>query len=437
MSYKILSLDGGGSWALVQAKVLHDLYGDISGHQLLRKFDMAISNSGGSLVLACLCNDMKLGDIASVFLVEADRRKVFSALPFWKKITRIFDIGPKYSAEKKLPGLREVLTAHDKRYQSNKNLFPIVDTPLEQLPEIIGKKDLQIVIASFDYYRQRANFLRSNLRSLTNDFNRKSIFSVTLGHAIHASSNAPVNYFDDPASVLQTFVNNLLKNGKAESRKTALWDGGVSGFNNPVLAGLVEAHTNFPAIPFNEYRILSLGTGTGSGVVINDFGDSSDDEKRMIYNKNKGNPLAKTDVSTSLAKDVAKLAKSILADPPDSATFIAYAMMHPELHNQGLLVRINPCINPVINNKQWYVAPNVYSNKADDFERLIKMDMDAVEQKDVDLIATLCTNFIVDDPNALFVPNQFIRGDENSDKKLGYGSYREAKARWKAIEPPI
>ena len=60
MSYKILSLDGGGSWALVQARVLIDIYGDISGHELLRQFDMAIANSGGSLVLACLCNDMKI-----------------------------------------------------------------------------------------------------------------------------------------------------------------------------------------------------------------------------------------------------------------------------------------------------------------------------------------------------------------------------------------
>jgi len=58
MAFKILSLDGGGSWALIQARVLLDIYGDISGHKILKKFDLAIANSGGSLVLACLCNDM-------------------------------------------------------------------------------------------------------------------------------------------------------------------------------------------------------------------------------------------------------------------------------------------------------------------------------------------------------------------------------------------
>jgi len=42
MSYKILSLDDGGSWALVQARVLIDIYGDTNGHELLHQFDMAI-----------------------------------------------------------------------------------------------------------------------------------------------------------------------------------------------------------------------------------------------------------------------------------------------------------------------------------------------------------------------------------------------------------
>ena len=42
MSYKILSLDGGGSWALIQARILQDIYGDIKGHELLKKFDLVL-----------------------------------------------------------------------------------------------------------------------------------------------------------------------------------------------------------------------------------------------------------------------------------------------------------------------------------------------------------------------------------------------------------
>src|ERR1044071_5572882 len=110
MSYKILSRDGGGSWALIQARVLKDIYSDISGHELLRQFDLAIGNSGGSLVLACLCNDMKLSEIINVFEDENQRKQVFSPPTFFEKFKfqdvaalfrKITGIGPKYSAARK------------------------------------------------------------------------------------------------------------------------------------------------------------------------------------------------------------------------------------------------------------------------------------------------------------------------------------------------
>ena len=42
MSYKILSLDGGGAWALIQVKALQKIYGaDTNGHAVLSRFDMA------------------------------------------------------------------------------------------------------------------------------------------------------------------------------------------------------------------------------------------------------------------------------------------------------------------------------------------------------------------------------------------------------------
>ena len=130
MSYKILSLDGGGSWALIQARVLKDIYGDINGHALLQQFDMAISNSGGSLVLACLCNDMKLSEIIHVFEDENQRKQVFSPLTFFEKFRKqdiialfrkILGFGPKYNTERKLKGLINVLTNNDHLYKEKKN----------------------------------------------------------------------------------------------------------------------------------------------------------------------------------------------------------------------------------------------------------------------------------------------------------------------------
>ncbi len=85
MSYKILSLDGGGTWVLIQACILQDIYGDINGHEILKKFDMVIANSGGSLVLAALCNDMKPSKIVAVFRNQSERGKIFPRLKFYER----------------------------------------------------------------------------------------------------------------------------------------------------------------------------------------------------------------------------------------------------------------------------------------------------------------------------------------------------------------
>ena len=51
MTHKILSLDGGGAWAMLQAMALGDLFGDRPGWEILAQFDLAVANSGGSIVL--------------------------------------------------------------------------------------------------------------------------------------------------------------------------------------------------------------------------------------------------------------------------------------------------------------------------------------------------------------------------------------------------
>jgi hypothetical protein len=49
MPYRILSLDGGGAWALIQVRTLMTLYGEsTSGHEALRNFDLAAGNSGAA-----------------------------------------------------------------------------------------------------------------------------------------------------------------------------------------------------------------------------------------------------------------------------------------------------------------------------------------------------------------------------------------------------
>ncbi len=439
MSYKILSLDGGGSWAMIQARVLKDIYGDINGHALLKQFDMAISNSGGSLVLACLCNDMKLSETISVFEDEKLRKQVFSKLSFLEELNphdsmallrKLFGIGPKYNTERKLKGLIKVLGDKDHLFKEGKIKQPIIQTTMNELPGIIGKPDLQIVIAGFDYLHERVSFFRSNMLSNTDRFTPK-YFAMPLGHAIHASSNAPVNYFD-AAAVTKPFIRKPKPDfkDKTYSMTSWYWDGAVAGFNNPVLAGLIEAMTN-GIIP-KDCCILSLGTGTGSKAILSDKITSSDPADQLVCGVNKNNKLV--DISSSFAffKDIKKMATSILADPPDSATFIAYSIIDPSLSNNANLIRINPCYSPVINKTtNLYEVPQVYMNDKDPINKLlnlIELDMDAVENPEVKLIIDLCNKFVTD--NQICLANQLIRGDGSADY-LGHLTYVEAKEKWK------
>lgn len=442
MDYKILSLDGGGSWSIIQARVLLDIYGDINGHALLRQFDMVIANSGGSLVLACLCHDMKISEIIEVFNQNGKRKKVFSSLTYfeniWYKILRkLLPIGPQYSTTRKLQGIREVLSGYQSANPINHTQKrPIIDQYLDELPKLIGcnenGKDLQIIVAAFDYFRQRVSFFRSNDKSNTDRFSNDPFFRITLGHAVHASSTAPVNYFDNPAEV-ELCVQTTGKNApNIHSRPSWYWDGAVAGFNNPVLAGLVEAITN-NAVK-DDIKILSLGTGISRKACLTGYHHSSDPCARELYNVNKNNPLVNDKPTSSFLSDVIAISKSILSDPPDSATFIAYSFLDPSLDSKKTnLVRINPYIAPVLENGK-YEYPKGY-NKDDaehrEFLQLMKLPMDATEDEEVALINSLCSKFI-NDNEAYAVPNQLIRGNAGG-KQLGHENYRAAKQRWLEI----
>lgn len=434
MPYHILSLDGGGSWALIQARVLRDIYGNIRGHELLRKFDMAIANSGGSLVLACLCNNMSLDEIVGVFENEKLRKKVFSSLSTKEKISQNFislfrnmlKIGPKYHTDRKRSGLLEVLASFDPQFKQYDGK-PLVSLPMRELPALIGR-EIDLLIVGFDYFRERASFFRSNAGSNTDRFALNSdgsrrFYDVSLLDAIHASSNAPLNYFDRPAKVITQLLGS-----KEKAREQWYWDGAVSGFNNPVLAGLVEALTNGRGRTADDYRILSLGTGLTRKAVITDYEHSGNPKEEEIWNKNKKNEWVVAERESQFLQDVPKMASSILSDPPDSATFIAYSILEPSLKAGAPIVRINPCLSPELSSDNFYRPMQAYKNSDKKFSAIMELDMDAVENEEVDLIKDLCSRFITPAAGNTPIPNQFIRGDAGNG--LGYGTYQEAKAAW-------
>ena len=385
--YKILSLDGGGAWALIQAQTLLNLYGDIPGREILRKFDLVAATSGGSLVAGALAVGMKPTEVFELFDNEDYRRKVFVDKAF-AFVSRILGIGPRYITEKKLSGLREIL-ANGSKCKING------DAPLNGLKFDPNEKFPHFLITAFDYDRQRAVFFRSDENSKAgSDPGRYK--PARLAEALHASSNAPVNYFDGPAQ---------FDNPDFAGRR--FWDGGTAGLNNPVLAGVMEAVAN-NEVPAN-IRVMSIGTGS---VML------------PVENSSVHPPLAISRTSSGLFTDIKKLATTIVDDPPDTATYEAYRILHGGLEGNPdniRVVRFNPLIQPRRKSGQW-VLPGTLDYK--EFELLVKMDMDAVKQDEVDLIKQFCDLWIKGDVN-----NQPVQVGSYDDMscKIGQPTFKEAR----------
>ena len=271
-----------------------------------------------------------------------------------------------------------------------------------QTPRPAGGAPLQIVIPAYDYDRNRARFFRSNPNSASAS---GASSSATIAQAVHASSTAPVIYFDEPA--------DLGSLGR-------FWDGGVTSYDNPVLAGLTEAIANGA----EAKHIFVLSLGTASAIL----------PLRGIYPA-ESDVLVREVPESDLLNDLKTLATSILADPPDAATFTAYLMMQhgldtpPDLLRQ---VRLNPLIQPVLHNGRWDfpngfrtntlgLAPEVM------FERLVKLDMDAMNEADVKLIRELGRLCI----GGAEITNQAIRASSDTfAPQIGFGNFADAKARW-------
>src|SRR5260370_179880 len=95
MTYRILTLDGGGSSALLQAMALKALAGDLPGRQILGQFDLAVANSGGSIVLGALIKDLKPTDIVALFRDAAQRGRIFKPLFLKGFVDEKLGVGPK------------------------------------------------------------------------------------------------------------------------------------------------------------------------------------------------------------------------------------------------------------------------------------------------------------------------------------------------------
>jgi hypothetical protein len=395
MNYRILSLDGGGTWALIQVKALIALYGESAGgRDVLGDFDLVAANSGGSIVLGGLVEGLQLGDLLDLFQDQSRRESVFSPThSFGDRVLHdITGLGPKYSAENKLPALQNALPA--------KGIMPL-DRAAAGARRPGSSEDVHLLIVGFDYDRNRAAFFRSSEASGI-AWGSGETADVTLAEAIHASTNAPVNYFDAPAAF--------------PDRPGRYWDGAISGCNNPVLAAVTEAIVKGQD-PLN-LAVLSMGTAS---VAL-----------PWPQPGQQPSPYVQQVVDPGAVTDLRKLATSILDDPPDIATFLAHVITgggmglnKPPANSR--IVRLSPLISPVKDGSTWR-APG--SMSAAQFTYLAKLDMDAVEQSQVDAISKYADLWLQG-----VAPNQPLRmNGDTLDPELGQTTFQAAIAAWNAIK---
>lgn len=392
--FRILSLDGGGSWALIQVMALQALYTEnATGHNILKDFDLVAANSGGSITLGGLIEDLSLKTLLdSYFLDETKRKHIFSPVPPLENIEnglyKLVHLAPRYSTAAKLTALQQLLP----HFGSTK-----IATIPGRIAQAVGRSP-HFVIFGFDYDRCRAAFFRSNLKSPAGS--GTAPLNPTLAEAINASSTAPVKFFDAPAEI-------------GDRR---YWDGAIAGYNNPVLGAVVEALAGH--VTPEDVQVLSIGTGSVRRPIL---------QKGQV---NDSGVMQMPQTSTPI-NDLEELAGSIIDDPPDAATFIAHIALRQPLPDpnksepvSGSIIRMSPMVQPVQRSDGSWGPPVGLS--VQEFNDVAKIEMDAVEQAEVLKIQNLANQWINDR-----VVNQAIRANpDNFHTEMGQGTFSGAKEAW-------
>jgi hypothetical protein len=336
-------------------------------------------------------------DIAALYQAEANRKRIF--------VTRGPNAVPAWKADEKLAGLTAIIDAG--------LAVPLAGVSLAEAKARIPGRAPALIITGFDVDRRRATLFRSDATSLQDE---AVPFTPSLAGAVHASTNAPVVYFDGPA-----VVANLARPGT--SRR--YWDGAIGGNNNPVLVGVMEAMA--AGIDPQEIAALSLGTGNSwlpEGPALNGEPDA----------------LFTQPMSDGLLAGTKGLATAILANPPDAASVSAHLITRRASGDQRV-IRLNPQISPfrgVAGGKPKWEVPPAFGRMVpgwpalDTFKSLCGLPMDAVEQWQIDLITAFAEAWLGDE-----IANQVIlRDPENGLEIVGQGMFSTAAAAWLALAPP-
>lgn len=401
--YKILSLDGGGSWAILQLLTLKERYKDevpgLNGHEILQKFDMVIANSGGSIVLCALAENWTIDEALALFDKKEIRERIFSKNTFWEtfwpvSVTKLFSLGPKYSSSRK--------------YEAFRKLFPKAHKmTMDKLPDFIGKPSLKLIVCTFDALNNRAKFFKSYTPE-----NTIAEF-IPLTKAIHGSSNAPVQYFDFPARIKAGNTNIWYY----------LWDGALGGFNNPVVAGIIEAFRL--SISLDDIVVISLGNA--NKLMSKEQKDRFYQVRSITIKERKKKLLFwRYKFQFEYFKEtVMNQAKTILFQPPDWANYVGLMFLSKSISDdiENRFIRLSPII---------HVDQNTDPSVIELLGRLYDMDMDLTRDEEIDLLKECFRQWCEGK-----IRNQPIEFSVTRDNELIYSKgdqyFSEGLEKWKRI----
>jgi uncharacterized protein len=399
--FRILSLDGGGPWSLIQARTLGEIFApDLPGRELLSRFDLVVCNSGGAVVVGGLLANMTPQSIETdYFANQTQLHQIF------EKTTPTEDLAAKalavfgmnfyvYSTAAKLAALRNALGTAGA-------------THIPDLPSLFsaGMTAPKFIFTAFGYDRLREVHFRSDRASPAAA--DTSDAPLTLAEAVNASSTAPLLYFDAPAVA------------GVGTKSVRFWDGGVGGYNNPVLLGVLEAIAY--GVPRDTIQVISLGSGTVMQPVASEFPGADP-------------ALVRATPDYSLVTDLNKISGAIVDDPPDAASLHAYLALGRPLpprvggvvQAQGTtnFVRFSPLIRPHLVNNVWQ-APRSFQGA--DWTTLSQLELVCIEPAQIAMLQKLTACWMASDP--LDIQNQPVRLTWPSFAcELGYASFVEALA---------
>ncbi len=384
MAHRILALDGGGSWALLEALALQAIYGDMPGHDILKEFDLAVANSGGSIVLGGLVENKTPAQILTLFSETENREAIFARLPPLRHMLSRLPIFPRYASAGKLRGLQKVFKAQG--LQSMSELKGVVKNH--------HGREVRILIVSFDYDAQRAVFFRNY-----GTRHGAKADKIPLVDAVHASSNAPVSFFDAPTHW----------GGRR------YWDGAMSGLNNPLMAGLIDLLAQ--GVPAADIAVLTIGTGTIK------LAPAAAEPPAPAA-------LSEAPEPSTLFNDLGKAGGCLTDDPPDTATFSAHVILsaarNADVTQVGQVVRLSPVVQPVLTGDGWHLPEGLDPTL---FATLTKLQMDAVADDAVKALMDMGHAWIKGG-----VPNQAIRmRSDTLQATLGEDVFRDAVDRWRRL----